>query len=638
MTITVSGGVTSTSLTISSGDPLVVLSGGTVDEVTILDGAMATLSSGGSAITLTVSAGGVVQGPGDVADAEVFGAVSGVADTGSMMIESGGTASGVTVDASAGPFFDNTLQVDSGATATGTVVSDGGEFFVVGSASHAVIEAGGKEVVDAGVATGDTIQSGGGLIVVSGGTVSDETVLSGGVFANDRDVTSNLTLSAATSTTMLDGVTISSGGFIEIESGVVRSGATLRLGGTTSNVFVNVAEGGAVTGPGEIAESEAHGAVSDLTVGTLALGSGGTADGVTIVGRMQIDAGASATGTVVTSGAETFIASGGAATATTVLSGGSEIVFLGGTTTRTQVSAGGRELVSSGGMASSTTISGGLEYVYSGGAASEAVVSDGGKQIVQSGGAASGTTVLGGGAEDILAGGVATGTTVQSGGILVLESGGSASGEMLDDGEVRIAGDATLAGILLGSGAVIETGGGDLVLSSFGDRDFAGKAVIEGGTIELASAGALGSGFVQFVEPTTGSAVLQIDAADAPAAGGTFANTIVDFSGANEDIDLRSIAFVSGASASVSDGVLVLSDGGKTYDFKLAGSVAGLYPVLSDGHGGTLIDPTAARFAQAAAAFAPSHAAMTTSLVSAASPAVQTPFAHATASDATGRA
>jgi hypothetical protein len=76
----------------------------------------------------------------------------------------------------------------------------------------------------------------------------------------------------------------------------------------------------------------------------------------------------------------------------------------------------------------------------------------------------------------------------------------------------------------------------------------------------------------------------------------------------------------------------VLTDGGKTYDFKLAGTTVGLYPVLSDGHGGTLIDPTAARFAQAAAAFAPSHAAMTTSLVSAASPAVQTPFAHATAS------
>jgi hypothetical protein len=136
---------------------------------------------------------------------------------------------------------------------------------------------------------------------------------------------------------------------------------------------------------------------------------------------------------------------------------------------------------------------------------------------------------------------------------------------------------------------------------------------------------------VDFAEPSTGSAVLQIDAADAPAAGGTFANTIYNFSGANEDIDLASIAFVSGASASVVGGVLVLTDGGKTYAFDLAGTVAAAYPVLSDGHGGTLIDPAVTRFTHNLAAFAPSDAAKT-ALVSSTSPTGQTPFAHAAAS------
>ncbi|HUO12497.1 MAG TPA: hypothetical protein VMU37_07050, partial [Caulobacteraceae bacterium] len=76
------------------------------------------------------------------------------------------------------------------------------------------------------------------------------------------------------------------------------------------------------------------------------------------------------------------------------------------------------------------------------------------------------------------------------------------------------------------------------------------------------------------------------------------------------------------------------------YKFKLAGGVAGAYPVLSDGHGGTLIDPTAVdpqvtHFAQTAAAFAPSDAAKT-ALVSSTSPAAHTPFLHAAASAGAG--
>jgi hypothetical protein len=119
------------------------------------------------------------------------------------------------------------------------------------------------------------------------------------------------------------------------------------------------------------------------------------------------------------------------------------------------------------------------------------------------------------------------------------------------------------------------------------------------------------------------------------AAGGTFASTIEGFSGAGEELDLRSLAFVAGASAAVSGGVLVLSDGGKSYDFKLAGTVAGGYLVASDGHGGSVIDPKTGAFAQAAAAFAPSDAGKT-ALASGASPASQTPFAHATASAGAG--
>jgi len=81
--------------------------------------------------------------------------------------------------------------------------------------------------------------------------------------------------------------------------------------------------------------------------------------------------------------------------------------------------------------------------------------------------------------------------------------------------------------------------------------------------------------------------------------------------------------------------VLVLTDGGETYTFTLAGGIAGAYPVLSDGHGGTLIDPKALAFAQNAAAFAPTDAAKT-ALVSATSPTAQTPFTRAVASASAG--
>jgi hypothetical protein len=159
--------------------------------------------------------------------------------------------------------------------------------------------------------------------------------------------------------------------------------------------------------------------------------------------------------------------------------------------------------------------------------------------------------------------------------------------------------------------------------------------VLSGGTIELAEFRALGRGGVVF-DGGTASETLQIDAADAPAAGGTFANTISNFSGPNDYIDLRGLAYVAGASATVSGATLTLSDGGKTYKFKLAGSIGSagtLYPVTSDGNGGTLIDPRVAGFVQTMAGFAPANAASLT-LVSSGGTSVRAALFNATGSGA----
>jgi autotransporter passenger strand-loop-strand repeat protein len=700
------------SATVISG--VTVSSGGILDlyDVEVAQGVTVSLTSGTRGDDVFVDPGGVVDGPGALTgQTYVEGAINGVSIEGQLELTSGGIARGVTVAA------DGSLQVDFGASDTGATALSGALVNVLGAASGVVVASKGEEYVNSGgVDAGATVQKGGeavvysggvaergtiengGVLALDGGTVTGETVLSGGTVDFEGLLTSDVTAGRVTGASVVAGVTLSSGALINVDGATVAAGATVSVaaGVVVSGLYVNT--GGTVAGRGVLAGfSDDSGLVSGLTIGDptanadgdLFVLSGGALSGVTIAagGQVFLDSGASATGLLVLdratvnvggsvaiaqveSGATFSLASGalasnvavasggvvvgpgdlagvdriaGELSAVTLAAGGAVELAAGGTaigvtladqttapTTEFELDSGGtaaatvvgsntREVVRSGGLASATTVlNGGLEYVLAAGIGAGTQVSAGGREIIASGGATRVTSVLSGGVESIAAGGLALELSVLAGGTLD------------DNGQVRIGGAGALDGTLAGSGAIVQTESGDLVLGAAGAA-FTGRAVIEGGTIELGTANALGSGSVQFVEPSTGSAVLQIDAADAPAAGGTFANTIEGFSGANEDIDLRSIAYVAGATAKVTGGVLVLTDGGKTYAFKVAGSVADVDSVTSDGHGGTLIDPRAVAFAQTAAAFAPSAAART-GLVSSASPTAQTPFAHAAAS------
>jgi hypothetical protein len=104
---------------------------------------------------------------------------------------------------------------------------------------------------------------------------------------------------------------------------------------------------------------------------------------------------------------------------------------------------------------------------------------------------------------------------------------------------------------------------------------------------------------------------LQVDAADSPAAGATFANVLSSFASTKDRLDLAGIAFASGATATSGTGVLKLSEGGEVYRFKLAGAIGSSFSVVDDGHGGTLIKVAVAGMVQAAASLAPSTAAAT---------------------------
>ena len=688
---------------IESISGVTISSGGIVElnSATVLDGATLSLTSGGIAYGLTVSSGAVVTGAGElVGIASAAGGLSGVTIGGDLYVYaeedilSGGTASGITVS---GGHEDvtNLLQLDSGATATGTIVVGSAAFYDSGAATGTLLSDYGSEVIDAGgsdsgvtVASGGTLNVGFGqveaLIVENGGTafldpgtasgvtvrnggdfeINDGTasavtvesgatlkfiegtiarasVRSGATFAVNAYLSANFTAGAVTSTTMLDGATVSSGGVIDLYNATVDSGVTVTLKSGGAATFLTVSSGGLVTGQGDVeGNAIVAGVINGVTVGDqvfphgagLTILSGGIASDVTIL------AGASRDENTV------FVSGGG--TATDLVIEAHDYLYVYGSAVGVQLESGASEVVVRGVDSGGTIHDGASMVVVLSGVASGADLLSGGRIYVSSGGRTVGAIVSSGGVERVLAAGAATSTEVGAGGDLLISSGGLASGValmsggvLLDDGEVRFAGAGSLAGHISGSGSVVQTKAGDLVLSGSG-AGFTGKAVIEGGVIELATSGAIGTGYVEFAAPSTGSSVLRIDAPDAPAAGATFANKIDNFSGAGEAIDLSDLAFASGATATTSASTLTLTDGGMTYKFTLEGSVAGGYSVTSDGGGGTLIEATptdaVVRFAQAAAAFAPTDAAQAAPVSANTSSSLMS-LAHATVSAGAAR-
>jgi autotransporter passenger strand-loop-strand repeat protein len=162
----------------------------------------------------------------------------------------------------------------------------------------------------------------------------------------------------------------------------------------------------------------------------------------------------------------------------------------------------------------------------------------GGVELVSSGVAVQGTVVSGGGTL-LLSGGTDEGATVSSGGTLTVSSGGTAVTAAIDGGLV-----------LLASGG-----------SALGGLTFSG------------------SGGVLQIDASTSGALL-------PAA------PISNFA-QGDAIDLRGVAFVSGATATVGSGsVLTVSDGGHSYTLMLnagANLAPNTYVVSGDGSGGSIV-------------------------------------------------
>lgn len=511
------GGATTT--TIDSGGNQVVATGGTATGTDILSGGNQYVS-GGNAVNTVVSAGGA------------------------QTVYDGGSATGTTV--ASGGSLSITSGAFGGATATGVVLNDG---YVLNANTGVTLETTTPGVgIEAGTATGLTLNSGGRLDVLTGHTASGTTVNSGGTqYVSIGGSATNTVINSSGMQLVYDGGTAINTTVNGRGQQIVNSGGTVS-GGTVSG------------GVGALAEQLLHGNSNNVIVhnygyqsvqatgiatGTELYGNGqqdvyGTANSTYIHGAAQyIQAGGIASGTEIVGNGRQYVSSGGIATDTAIYTGFQEVLD-GGRASGTTIHDG-NQTVSGGGQAFHTTISGGTQEVktnaraynttisggtqnlsgssslaeitviHSGGTqevgsiavAHRTTISAGGRQIFNEGfarntiidsggvqeldnGNADLTTILAGGVQNIISAGAATNTTIHSGGVQNVYYGGIAGGQTEISSDVTLDGSLFLASGTLFSGGTTISGGTQNVLGGSAD----GTVILSGGTQAVSSGSA----------------------------------------------------------------------------------------------------------------------------------------------------
>ncbi len=388
-----------------------------------------------------------------------------------------------------------TLTVNGGVTITSTTISNGGTVSVLGGAidSGATIQSGGSEMVF-GSAVGDQIY-GTQTLSSAGATAINETVYNGGsldIFLK-LSVASGVTVdsggeiqingSAYTSNTTLNG-----GGLIELESTQAYIAGTVTMYGsgneieltkvlsgaeaTASTTLVNFASGDTIVVSGATAATVTAG-TGAYAGDALVTASSGTASDTFIMSNTAVSAVSWALTSVTVSGATVPVET---LSFNAVSNGGGVITSV---TTPTPAgafteTAGNTLLVLGGGSVSAATISNSGALTVSGGADVAATVLSGGVESVLSGSASgdkiSGTLSASGATASI------SNETVFNGGQIVL-SGATVSGVTLSGGaELELAtSGATVSGALTFTG-----GGNELLVSGLASAGAGELAVISG--------------------------------------------------------------------------------------------------------------------------------------------------------------
>ena len=128
-----------------------------------------------------------------------------------------------------------------------------------------------------------------------------------------------------------------------------------------------------------------------------------------------------------------------------------------------------------------------------------------------------------------------------------------------------------------GAGSIILNGTGTLKLAAH--DTYTGGTKIGGGTLELATPNAAGTGNIGFGGVTSGPAALRIDTL------AILPNEITGF-GSGDTIDLAALPYVNGATANIAGNVLTVRSGGKTVTLQMQSANSSV-AVTKDASGGT---------------------------------------------------
>jgi autotransporter passenger strand-loop-strand repeat protein len=445
---------------IPNGETDWVSGGESTSGITVLSGGLMEIGSGGSAFNTTVSSGGSMY-----VDQGGLASSTSVTSVGFQLVSSGGLAEATTLDLAL-------QQIASGGTASGTWLSGGSLQIVNGIASNTTIDSGSVQQLGS-IASVTTVSSGGLQYIISGGVARGTTVYGSG----SQTIYGHGTASG----------TILSGGEEIVYSGGVASGTTIDIfgdqfvssGGTaidaTDGAYQVVDAGGTASGTtvSMFATQDVLSGGTSISAtlradGEQFVSSGGVASRTTVSGAEVVYAGGIASGTTIDSGGAQwlgggFYGSGGSAVATVVSNGGFEYLVSGGVAIGTTISSGGMVQVYSGSTASNTTIgSGGILQVSSGGIASRTTISNGGLVEIFDGGSA-GSNISSGGTLEVFSGSHRS-DTFHSGAILEIGSGNTFDGSHIGSVTLEVASGATASATIVSGGGVedVEPGGTDI--------------------------------------------------------------------------------------------------------------------------------------------------------------------------------
>ncbi len=461
-----------------------------------------------------------------------------------VVVHSGGTAIGTTIDGfaeelvqSGGNSISGTIEFEgletmvSGGYDTGTTISYGGRQQVSGVAVSAVVLSGGNQQVwSAGSAFGTILSNGGSQSVELDGYAGGTIVNSGALLENFADQDFRFRkgrgcLRHAGSQwwpvrerRVRRDTTVSQGGLL-VMVGIAEQGGTLTL---LSGANYEIAFG-SVDGPGgfsiavpyEQFISDGQTSTGIIDAGELVVSDGGTANQTLLIdgGLLIVSAGGRTVGTH---------AYGSALDAPVDFSfamGGTEYLS-GGVATGTMVANYGRQVVSFGGIASNTVVSSaGTQVVLFDGLAISTIIAQSGVEVVANGGTTSDTTILNGGTLEMISGGMLSGdVTFHSGGIFAIASGYTVSNYRVSSGLTL---ELIQGGVQSGT-TTIDFGGTlavglDYILGDFTVSDGQTLAGSSGGTISnvTVSAGGIvrlfGGATLEGTETYEAGAELRID-------------------------------------------------------------------------------------------------------------------------------